>query len=269
MRNRWHASRSRVRPPAKYSRVNHSIGSNDGRNLATTLCGLGFVVFTLLSSGGCGSKNVSAAAAPPPNVQIVEVIQRDVPVLSRISRDSGWLRERANPAAGFRLPRQTELRGRRGGAEPSAFKIDPRPLQAIVDQAKAQVAQAEAQRKDAAGRATRHSLAKGKAIAQSQLDNDIQLILPLKRRPGRQSFTGTGRTESGVHQCSFAGRRCCRNRRRPGGNLVGPQIVLTTVSQVEPVKAYFTVSEQEYLAFVKRNPTEADRAARERQLDLD
>ena len=45
--------------------------------------------------------------------------------------------------------------------------------------------------------------------------------------------------------------------------------MLTTVSQLEPIKAYFTVSEQEYLAFVKRNPTAADREAREKQLDLD
>jgi membrane fusion protein (multidrug efflux system) len=38
---------------------------------------------------------------------------------------------------------------------------------------------------------------------------------------------------------------------------------------VEPIKAYFTVSEQEYLAFVKRNPTEADRTAQEKRFDLD
>jgi RND family efflux transporter MFP subunit len=52
------------------------------------------------------------------------------------------------------------------------------------------------------------------------------------------------------------------------GNLVGPQIVLTTVSQLEPIKAYFTVSEQQYLAFVKLNPTAADREAREKQFEL-
>jgi membrane fusion protein (multidrug efflux system) len=53
------------------------------------------------------------------------------------------------------------------------------------------------------------------------------------------------------------------------GNLVGPQIVLTTVSQLEPIKAYFTVSEQQYLAFVKRNPTEASREAQQRQFELE
>jgi membrane fusion protein (multidrug efflux system) len=53
------------------------------------------------------------------------------------------------------------------------------------------------------------------------------------------------------------------------GNLVGPNTLLTTVSQVDPIKAYFTVSEQEYLNYNRRNPTEAERQAKEKQLDLE
>jgi membrane fusion protein (multidrug efflux system) len=36
------------------------------------------------------------------------------------------------------------------------------------------------------------------------------------------------------------------------GNLVGPQSVLTTVSQLDPVKVYFSISDREYLALVAR-----------------
>ena len=36
------------------------------------------------------------------------------------------------------------------------------------------------------------------------------------------------------------------------GDLVGPTTILTTVSQVEPIKAYFAISEQEYLKFAER-----------------
>ncbi len=53
------------------------------------------------------------------------------------------------------------------------------------------------------------------------------------------------------------------------GNLVGPNTLLTTVSQVDPIKAYFTVSEQEYLNYVRRHPTEAQREAEEKRLDLE
>ena len=41
------------------------------------------------------------------------------------------------------------------------------------------------------------------------------------------------------------------------GNLVGPTSVLTSVSQADPIKAYFTVSEQQFIDFHRRFPTEA------------
>src|SRR5207247_8857270 len=36
------------------------------------------------------------------------------------------------------------------------------------------------------------------------------------------------------------------------GDLVGPNTLLTTVSQIAPIKAYFAVSEQEYLHMANR-----------------
>ncbi len=53
------------------------------------------------------------------------------------------------------------------------------------------------------------------------------------------------------------------------GDLVSPTSgILTTVSTVDPIKVYFTVSEQEYLAYAKRNPTQTERAAAEKELEL-
>src|ERR1043165_2570163 len=56
------------------------------------------------------------------------------------------------------------------------------------------------------------------------------------------------------------------------GNLVQPNNPnspsLTTVSTVDPIKVYFTISEQEYLAFTKRNLIEARRGASVTQLEL-
>ncbi len=78
-------SKSRVGSSTKVGRADHSNDSRDRGNFAATLCVLGFVLCTLLLSVGCGNKNVSAAAAPPPNVQVVQVIQRDVPIYHDIS----------------------------------------------------------------------------------------------------------------------------------------------------------------------------------------
>ena len=54
------------------------------------------------------------------------------------------------------------------------------------------------------------------------------------------------------------------------GNLIGPQTApLTTVSTVDPIKVYFTVSEQEYLNYTRRNPTREERDAAERTIELE
>jgi membrane fusion protein (multidrug efflux system) len=54
------------------------------------------------------------------------------------------------------------------------------------------------------------------------------------------------------------------------GDLVGPSSgTLTTVSTLDPIKVYFTASEQAYLNFVKRNPTAAERLAAQKRLELE
>lgn len=54
------------------------------------------------------------------------------------------------------------------------------------------------------------------------------------------------------------------------GNLVNPTSgTLTTVSTVDPIKVYFTVSEQEYLDHVRRNPNQAERDAATKQIELE
>jgi RND family efflux transporter MFP subunit len=53
------------------------------------------------------------------------------------------------------------------------------------------------------------------------------------------------------------------------GSLVSPASpTITTVSTLDPIKAYFTVSEQEYLDFARRYPTAESRQAQEGRLDL-
>ena len=271
MRSQLHASRSGFRSSTNVGRTNSSNGSSDYRNFVTSLGVLGFIVFTLLSSSGCGNKNVSAAAAPPPNVQIVEVIQRDVPVYHEyLATLDGFVNAQIQPQVSGYLIKQNYREGALVGRNQVLFKIDPRPFQAIVDQAKAQLAQAEAQLGKTQLDVQRDTpLAKEKAIAQSQLDNDIQANLAakatvqadkaaLEQAELNLEFTNVRSLIDGI--AGIASGQV--------GNLVGPQIVLTTVSQLEPIKAYFTVGEQQYLAFVSRNPTVAAREARQREFEL-
>jgi RND family efflux transporter MFP subunit len=247
-------------------------GSVDYRSLARTLCILVGVVFTLLSSDGCGNKNVSAAAAPPANVQIVEVVQRDVPIYHEwIATLDGYVNAQIQPQVSGYLIQQNYREGALVRRNDVLFKIDPRPFQAVLDQAKAQIAQAEAQQGKTQLDVQRDTpLAKEKAIAQSQLDNDIQANLAAKATVQADQasieqaqlnleFTNVRSLIDGVAGIATG----------QVGNLVGPQAVLTTVSQLDPIKAYFVVSEQQYLAFVQRNPTVAAREKTERQLVLE
>jgi len=55
------------------------------------------------------------------------------------------------------------------------------------------------------------------------------------------------------------------------GDLVGPSTILTTVSQVEPIKAYFAISEQQYLKLADRISAVAEgrrRAGQQKILEL-
>ena len=226
----------------------------------------------LMLSEACENKSVSAAPPPPPTVQVVAVAQRDVPVYHEwIATLDGYVNAIIQPQVSGYLIRQNYREGALVHRNDALFKIDPRPFQAILDQAKAQLAQAEAQLGKTQLDVQRDTpLAKEKAIAQSQLDNDVQANLAAKATVQADhaaveqaeinlEFTNVRSLIDGV--AGIASGQV--------GNLVGPQTVLTTVSQLDPIKAYFVASEQQYLAFVQRNPTVASREKTERELVLE
>jgi membrane fusion protein (multidrug efflux system) len=183
----------------------------------------------------------------------------------------------------------------------SLFEIDPRPFQAALDQAqgqfaqangglaqsKAQLVQSEAQL--AAAEANQHKaqldedryipLAKQQAITQQDLDNATQSNLAAKAQV--QAAKAGVETAKAQIQAADAAVQAAKARLNLGftqlispidgiagiaqqqvGALVSPASgAVTTVSTVDPVKVYFTVSEQEYLDFNRRFPTQATRAA--------
>jgi RND family efflux transporter MFP subunit len=230
-----------------------------------------FLVLLVLSEA-CENKSVSAAPGAPPTVQVVEVTQRDVPVYHEwIATLDGYVNAVIQPQVSGYLVQQNYREGALVHKNDVLFKIDPRPFQAILDQAKAQLAQGEAQLGKTQLDVQRDTpLAREKAIAQSQLDNDIQANLAEKATVEADKaaveqaeinleFTNVRSLVDGVAGIATG----------QVGNLVGPQTVLTTVSQLDPIKVYFVASEQQYLAFVQRNPTAASREKAERELVLD
>jgi membrane fusion protein (multidrug efflux system) len=129
------------------------------------------------------------------------------------------------------------------------FEIDPRPFQAVLDQAKGQLAQAEARMANADINVKRDiPEAEAHAIPQSQLDTDTQSLRGAKaaveadQAAVEQAELNLGYTKVLSLIDGIAGVNTVQV-----GNLVGPSTVLTAVSQVNLIKVYFPISEQEYL----------------------
>jgi membrane fusion protein (multidrug efflux system) len=134
------------------------------------------------------------------------------------------------------------------------FEIDSRPFQATLDQVEGQLAQAQAQLALAAINVKRDTpLAQAHAIAQSQLDNEIQqraaqgAAVRTAEANVEQARLNLGFTKVRSLVTGVAGRAMTQV-----GNLVSQSTALTTVSQVNPIKVYFSISEQEYLGLSGR-----------------
>jgi RND family efflux transporter MFP subunit len=212
----------------------------------------GLVSAVLLLNGlGCSNGKVRAAAPPPPPVVEVEpVIQKDVPVQGEwVGNLEGYVNAQIQPQVSGYLIRQDYHEGGVVRKGQLLFEIDPRPFQAVLDQAKGQLAQAEAQMANAELNVKRDiPEAEAHAIPQSQLDTDTQALRAAKasveaaQAAVEQATINLGYTKVTSLIDGIAGINTVQV-----GNLVGPSAVLTAVSQVSPIKVYFPISEQEYL----------------------
>ena len=205
------------------------------------------------SAAGCRDQNASAAATPPapPSVSVVTVAPERVAVTGEwIATLEGAVNAQIRPQVTGYLTRRAYREGAFVRKGELLFEIDRRPLEAALSQAKARLAEARAQlAKSERDLARDRPLAEQRAIAQSQLDDD------LSARDTAQAAQASA--EAAVESAELNLRFTRVTSLVDGiaaiasaqiGDLVGPTTLLTTVSQVDPIKAYFPISEREYLA---------------------
>ncbi len=221
-----------------------------------------------------GCKRNTPPLAPPPEVLVTEVRQQDVSLYDDFV---GTLDGSVNASIQAHVQGYLVSQDYKEGSEVKAgdplFRIDPRPFEAALAQAKAALAQAEAAARQAemlaerqvglfdqkvtsaqerdnavlqAEAARAHVEAQRAAVAQAKLDVEYTVI-----RSPIDGIAGLAKTQV--------------------GDLVGPSTgVLMSVSTVNPIKAFFTVSDQRYVAYTQRwagNPE--GRAEHERRLEYD
>src|SRR4051794_39551490 len=219
----------------------------------------------------------------PMPVSVVKAQQADVPLTGQwVGTMDGFVNAQIQPQVSGYLIRQSYREGSAVSKGQVLFEIDPRPFQALVDQAKGQLEQAQGQVAQAQAQVAQAQaqlgleqinlnrdtpLAQARAVAQSQLDNDKQQAAQGEAavrsaqanvRSAQAAVTAaqaaleTAKLNLGFTQVRSLIDGVAGQATTQVGNLVSPQSVLTSVSQLNPIKVYFSISDSEYLSLTRR-----------------
>jgi len=186
----------------------------------------------------------------PPTVQVAEVIQRDVPLSDTwIGVLDGFVNADIKPQVTGYIVQQTYREGTLVRTGDPLFRVDPRNYVDQSDQARAALERDLAALQNAQLNVTRdRELIAGQAITRQQFDNDLATerqaaaSVAADRAALRQAQLSHGWTQVTSPITGIAGIAQVQV-----GNLVNTSSTLTTVSQVDPIKATFNISELEYL----------------------
>jgi membrane fusion protein (multidrug efflux system) len=205
--------------------------------------------FLLLSITGCEKKE-APSPPPPPEVEVTNVVEQNVPIYQEwVAQLNGQINADITPKVQGYLIKKNYSEGffvRKGQL---LYEIDSRPFVAALDQSKAQVAMAEAQRSEADNNVVRdRPLAAQSAIPQKQLDTDVSILaastaqVDAAKASMAQAELNLAWTKVYSPIDGLAGISNSNV-----GDLVGTTTKMTTISQVNPIRAYFNISERDYL----------------------
>jgi membrane fusion protein (multidrug efflux system) len=206
---------------------------------------------------GCdkGASAASTGAQPAMKVTVVKAQLSDVPLTGEwVGTLDGYVNAQIQPQANGYLIRQSYREGSQVAEGQVLFEIDPRPFEAALQQAQGQLGQAQAQLALAQINVNRDTpLAEARAIARSQLDNEIQQKAQAEAAvKTAEAAVATANLNLGFTKVRSLITGVAGQATTQVGNLVSTQSVLTSVSQLDPIKVYFSISDSEYLALTKR-----------------
>ncbi len=207
------------------------------------------VILLSLATAAC-SKGRAAVPNIVTEVLVAQPIQRDVPVHNEwVATLDGYVNAEIHPQVAGYIIKQDYKEGSAVSKGQVLFEIDPRPFQAALDGAKGKLAEAEASLGKSTLDVERDTpLAAQKAIAQAQLDTEIQAKLAAQAAvESAKAAVERAQLDLGWTKVTSLVDGVAGIAEVQIGNLVGPNVRLTSVSQVNPIKVYFPVSEQEYL----------------------
>ncbi|MEO8205187.1 MAG: efflux RND transporter periplasmic adaptor subunit [Chthoniobacterales bacterium] len=214
--------------------------------LLSIACILAIIIIPL----GC-KKSVEKTATVP-IVLATQVVQQDVPVIKEwVGSTDGFQNAQIRARVSGYLLSQNYQEGSMVKGGTVLFQIDPRPFQAVLAQTKASLAQAQARANLAQSTLARQTqLYNTKVISQQEFDTSTQ--------SAQADIAASAAAQADVESAQLNVDYCTITAPLDGivgkamaqiGDLVGTgeNSVLTTMSQVNPTRVYFPISEQEYL----------------------
>ena len=231
-------------------------------------------VTALLFVGLLGCSRKSAQAPPDaPEVLVTTVTPRDVPrILERVATLDGFINANINAQVQGYIISRDYKEGSVVNKGDLLFQIDPRPFEAALAQAKATLAKDQAnQAKADADEKRAMDLFNKKVISDQERDTAIAAAgatranvqadeAAVKQAELNLGYTRITAPISGVAAIATA----------QVGDLVGPNTgPLTTVSQLDPIKAIVTAGEGPFTDFVSRHPDPDERQRYVNSLEFD
>ena len=247
---------------------------------------LGLIVVALIVGAIRPYKQAMGAPPSTPDVEVAQAQKEDVPIYAEwIGTLDGLVNADVRAQVTGYLLKQGYQEGAFVKQGQLLFQIDPRSFQAALDQAQGQLAQAKAALANA--EAVQHRteldvqrykpLAEQQAASQQDLDNAVQnnlAAIATVETAKAQIKTYEAAVETAKINLDFTRLispidGMAGQAQLQVGALVSPSSgVVTSVSTVNPIKVYFTVSEPQYLSWRRRFPTEESRLQADKELRL-
>ena len=226
------------------------------------ICGMLAVSLPVIFASGCAKEEKAAPQAP--EVEVVDVVQKDVPVYSEwVGTTDGLVNATIRAQVTGYLIKQNYKEGDMVKKGQVLFEIDPRPFQATLDQSKGELALQQAQWDTAKANLKRiRPLAEQNAVSQRDLDNSVGLEQAAHAAVfSAQAAVEKAKLDLGFTRITSPIDGIAGIAKAQIGDLVGPGKIdeLTTVSTVDPIKVYVPISEQEYLKAMQKGATETQK----------
>ncbi len=203
-----------------------------------------------------GCKSAAAPVALPiPEVAVTDVVQKNVPIFSEsVGTTEGFVNADIYPKITGYLLKQNYRDGDQVHAGQLLFQIDDREYKAALDQALGDLGQKQADYKKNRQDLDKYTpLYEQQVISKQEFDHVTQTT--------RASAAAVAAAEAAVETAKLNEQWTQVTSPVDGvagiaktqvGDLVSPTTLLATVSQLDPIKVEFPISEQQYLHFADR-----------------